>query len=1214
MAADPDAELRVAEALLDTQDVAAGKEAAPAAQGSLEHLSQPGKLAAQPQPSRPELTPAAPSSAAALEDTAAAGAGFAPVVGDFVSPVFPVADWHRYLPERFLGQGGMGKVFLARDRQLGRRVAIKFVRGDDPTLAHRFLLEARAQARVQHERVCKVYEVGEVDGKVYIAMQYIDGRPLGAVAATLTFEQRAMVIREAALGLHEAHRAGIIHRDIKPGNIMIERSEDGGLRPYVMDFGLARDWNESATETGTVLGTPHYMSPEQARGEVGGLDRRADVYSLGATLYHLLTDRPPIPGANPLEILSHIATFEPVPPRQYNPDVPEDLAAIALQCLEKDRSARYESARALAEDLDRFLAGEPVTARRAARPFYRLRKRLRKHWRLAAAGTLALLVCLLSLGWGAVGRREAAVRTQLARRFTAAVKNIEAMARYSALSPLHDTRADRQAIKARMDELAAEVKKVGAAAVGPGQYALGRGFLALEDDELARQHLEAAWQHGFREPDAAYALALALGHLYKKQLHLLELERFAHPELTRQRKEDIERRYRDRALAYLRQSSSADVPSTAYVEALIAYYEGRFADALHHLDAVGNDLPWFYEAPELRGDIFLAQARQSKWAGAGAGAGDKTRAQDFLQAGRAAYTVAATIGESVAAVHEALGELEYVEVVTKLYGGGDVVPAFTRGVAATERALKALPARYSALLLDARFRRSLAKYSSHQGGPVDEPLAQAIESAQRAVAAVPARPEARLELMRSYAQWGEAREARSEDPRVLLGQAVAIADAIPAADRSYEFYVETGLIYKIWADYEDQTGGSSYLNRGRAIAAYTQALQRNDQGPEVLMDLGINYYERAAQPRSPDPDGDLRQAAAALDKAKAIAPSHILPYFYKGQIHTLMAQRLRDRGLPTGAALEQALAEFRAGLAINPKLPHLHNGIGSVLVEQAKQAWESGQSPDLLLEQAARAYQVAIDVAPEQGNGYSNAASAWLELAQYKLARGQDPSASVQAAVALLNRGLRQAPDFIDFWVNLGWAYSLAAQSADVARRDPQPSLGAAAEALAAALQHNPNSGEAWLYRGATRATTARFHARTGTGKDTDFSAAAKSYKKAIELSPEEAEYRLALGHFCREWAQWRAAAALPPEPALGCALQQVSPLIALRPAWPEVQVLDASLHLLQAQLAGPGEKRRAEAAVAAEKFKAALALNTNLTARWKSQSELAQRLTAPPR
>ncbi|HEX2685728.1 MAG TPA: serine/threonine-protein kinase, partial [Kofleriaceae bacterium] len=181
---------------------------------------------------------------------------------------FPVTGWDRYEPVRLLGQGAMGRVFLARDLRLRREVAIKFMRGDEPELARRFVAEARAQARVSHEHVCKVYEVGEVEGKVYIAMQHLDGRPLGDLRSELTVEQIAMLVRGAALGVSEAHRAGLIHRDLKPSNILVERTADGELRPYVMDFGLARDWNESATMTGTVLGTPLFMAPEQARGEV----------------------------------------------------------------------------------------------------------------------------------------------------------------------------------------------------------------------------------------------------------------------------------------------------------------------------------------------------------------------------------------------------------------------------------------------------------------------------------------------------------------------------------------------------------------------------------------------------------------------------------------------------------------------------------------------------------------------------------------------------------------------------------------------------------------------------------------------------------------------------------------------------------------------------------------------------------------------------------
>jgi serine/threonine-protein kinase len=199
------------------------------------------------------------------------------------APVFPVAHWDRYQAVRLLGQGGMGKVFLARDLRLDRDVAIKFVRGGEPTLVHRLISEARAQARVSHERVCKVYEVGEIEGEVYIAMQYIDGRSLDALAAELGVEQKALVVRDAALGVHEAHRAGLIHRDLKPSNVIVERAEDGALKAYVMDFGLARSFQGDPTETGAVLGTPAFMSPEQARGEGSRLDRRTDVYSLGAS-------------------------------------------------------------------------------------------------------------------------------------------------------------------------------------------------------------------------------------------------------------------------------------------------------------------------------------------------------------------------------------------------------------------------------------------------------------------------------------------------------------------------------------------------------------------------------------------------------------------------------------------------------------------------------------------------------------------------------------------------------------------------------------------------------------------------------------------------------------------------------------------------------------------------------------------------------------------
>jgi len=323
------------------------------------------------------------------------------------SPAFPVPGWERYTHPRLIGHGGMGIVFAVTDPRLRREVAIKFVRGDNPEHARRMVVEARAQACVRHACICEIHEVGEVDGRVYIAMQYVAGKPLAQFAGELSARQVAMLVRDAALGLHEAHRAGVIHRDVKPSNILIERSDGGELRPYVVDFGLARAvHDDGATQSGAILGTPRFMAPEQARGRSAHVDLRADVYGLGATLYYLLTGRAPIAGDHPMEVMTNLLTGEPPPPlpRTLTPGIPADLEAIVLKCLDRDRAVRYDSARALADDLGRFVDGAPVVAR-VPGAWYRARKRLARHRRALVAGGAAVVAVLAIAGW-ARARRE----------------------------------------------------------------------------------------------------------------------------------------------------------------------------------------------------------------------------------------------------------------------------------------------------------------------------------------------------------------------------------------------------------------------------------------------------------------------------------------------------------------------------------------------------------------------------------------------------------------------------------------------------------------------------------------------------------------------------------------------------------------------------------------------------------------------------------------
>jgi predicted Ser/Thr protein kinase len=1102
------------------------------------------------------------------------------------APAFPLPHWDRYPFVRFLGQGGMGRVFLAQDPRLRRPVALKFVRDDDDEHTRRFISEARAQAKVKHERVCQVYEVGHVEGKVFIAMQYIDGQPLSALVRALTVEQKALVLREAALGVHEAHRVGLIHRDIKPANIMVERAEDGTPRPYVMDFGLAREWNESMTASGAVLGTPHYMAPEQARGEVSRLDRRADVYSLGASLYFLLTGQAPIPGANGLEVLNNIAAVEPRAPRQVDPDVPADLEAIALKCLEKERSARYDSARALAEDLERFLGGEPVLARTGLG--YRVRKRLRKHRFVVSVAAVASVLVLVTLGWAGLARREAAERERLVRRFTESVERIEALARYSDLSRLHDTRAEQRVIQARMAALEAEIQQAGAQAVGPGHYALGRGFLALGDETRAREFLESAWEHGFREPRVAYALALVAGHQYQEQL--LEAERIRDAEQRKARQREIERRYREPALAWLKQSEGAEVPSAAYVAALLAFYENRWDEALARLDSIDTELSWFHEAPKLRGDILLARAMRHL------NQGEHEQAAADFEAGRKAYAEASAIGESVASIYTAQAELEQGALSLELYGKGNVTPHYTQALQAVSRALTAKPGHSDAWVLEARLHRRLAEHQRNLGH-YDETLPEkAVAAARHALELEPSRTRARLELGLSYWIWGYILQSQSLDPREQLRKAAESFESISPEERDADFFLNLGIVYKTWADYDEQVGEDPLPRNGKAIESYRSAIQQDGNVPESWLNLGIAYHARASHPRGPDPEGDLTQALAALEKGRALNPRHVVPYFYAGLAHALVARRLRVQGGAPGPSLERSAEMYRKGLELSPGIPQLHNGLCLTRVQQAQARWDSGGDPLPMLDQAQAACERSVAIAPKAGYSQVSLSEVLAQRALYQRARGEDPSASVHAADEALRQALQWIPEEVGAIANRGMVHAILATFEVEHGRDPRVSIARAEEALRQALARRPTHAEAWHYLGETlgaRALSAGAHPQ-------DSEDAVRAFQKGLELAPEQQEFRLGFGHFLRRWATHVKKQQQDPGPFLERGLELARPLVAVRPGWPDARLLRGSLLALQGERSSAThEQRQAWRKQAREDFTTALSANPGFQREW---------------
>jgi len=267
---------------------------------------------------------------------------------------------HRILGE--IGAGGMGRVLLAMDEALGRKVAIKTLApryAGDAALRSRFLGEARAMARLSHPNIARIYNLGPAPEPPHFVMEYLDGRSLTAAAAPLTFEQKAELMLKVVLAAGFLHERGIIHRDLKPANILVGPD----LEPKLLDFGLALDLGERErlSKTGEMAGTPEYFSPEQARGEAT-LDARSDIFSLGAVLYELLAGAPPFTAEAAPDLLRRIREEDPELPRRRDPRIPKDLQNICLKALEKDPARRYSSAREMAGDLRRFLAREPVVA------------------------------------------------------------------------------------------------------------------------------------------------------------------------------------------------------------------------------------------------------------------------------------------------------------------------------------------------------------------------------------------------------------------------------------------------------------------------------------------------------------------------------------------------------------------------------------------------------------------------------------------------------------------------------------------------------------------------------------------------------------------------------------------------------------------------------------------------------------------------------------
>ncbi|MFL6200433.1 MAG: protein kinase domain-containing protein, partial [Thermoanaerobaculia bacterium] len=754
---------------------------------------------------------------------------FPPAAGSFVpapapGPAFPpelrfLEDWTRYRAERLLGAGGMGTVCKAFDPTLGRWVALKFLHRNGAVQAERFLREARAQARVSHPNVCQVHEVGEVEGRPYIAMQYIEGRSLGELTEELSLEDKVRLLRDVARAVHAAHRTGLIHRDLKPGNILLARDardDSGELHPYVVDFGLAMEQDEvSLSRTGMISGTPAYISPEQAQGRP--LDRRTDLYSLGVVLYELLAGQPPFRGGNLARILVQVVQEDARPLRQAAPSIPEDLETIVAKCLEKDPTRRYESARDLAEDLDRFLDGEPIHARPAGWG-YRARKRLRKHRALALVSAAALLAFLILGGLSLRAQWRAREKAELAQRFGQRIGAIQTSLRYEATLPRHDITPHKRRLLQEMETIRAEMRRLGAIAEGPGNSVLGQSYLALHQYEAARLHLERAWKGGERGPELAAALGQTLGFFYERSLSDSSLQGSA-AEASR---EEADRAYRRPALAYLREAA-AEPGSSPYLAALIAYYEKRYPQALTEARRAYLQTPWLHEASQIEASVFIVQG------------------SDAANAGR------------------------YEEALHLFDRAGEVYG----------RLLAATPSQPGLYAADCdRSARSIAAAMAREDVP-ETRVAAAIASCDRALEVDPELADAMALEASIFWRLGDQKAKRGSDPSADLTSGIRLANRAIALDpRSSRGYEDLVASHRLLAQWKLGRGVDAQADIQRSIQAARKAVEIQPDLASNHSALGTAYYVLVLdqQRQGIDPQQTLKQATASYERAIALNP------------------------------------------------------------------------------------------------------------------------------------------------------------------------------------------------------------------------------------------------------------------------------------------------------------------------------------------------------
>jgi serine/threonine-protein kinase len=947
---------------------------------------------------------------------------------------------------QLLGSGGGGDVYRAYDRRLQRTVALKLLRSD----GRRFLLEAQAQARVDHPNICKVFEIGMRGERPFIAMQYVAGRTIGAVAAEITLAERLRVLADVAAAVAAAHAQGIVHRDLKPSNIMVERTATGEWKPYVMDFGLARELSrDSVTESGVLVGTPMFMAPEQARGDGQRCDARTDVFGLGMTMYSVLVGRAPFVVRTATEALTAVLKAEPIPPRRIDPRFPADVQTILLKCLEKMPARRYESAAVLAQDLDLYLRGEPIRAT-PVRFVGRWSRRVRRHPRRAVLAALALATAALLGAFEVRARLSAAAHAELWRQLGEKAPQLKAQLRNAYLLPIHDVRAERQAVRLQMKQLEMELAhQHDVATTALVEYALGEAHLALREDEPALALLERAWAAGRRGADLDTALGRALTDRYVTEIEAAR--KIGDATRRKQRMDEIVARFRDPALSHLRAAVGTSDASPAYLEALILYDQERYADAAARAHQAFAAAPTQYEAGVL-------EANAQLWLGADAwNAGKQAEADQLFATAQATFARVIDVARSDDHVYLAKAfALLKQQVVHTDRGEIGVMPELDRAI---EDARRIDPDNVAPLAMEAQVYGNQALMLFQRGGDFGPPLAKAFALVDEDLAHNPNEwngysAKCKALFVQTMVEARGKKDSSATIDRMIdvCAQFVKLNPIAPA----YGFLANA---YLSKADRESESGRDPEVSFAAAVHNYREAIAISPE-TEFIGNLGSAFVQNSDYEvaHDLDPNAEVTAGLETLNRALTTNRTAAMPRFSVGHLLLVQATYEAAHGKDPRASLARARKELLDGIAIN----HAYAAAFAYLVDadmvEAEFLMQQNQDPTAILNSArARVQKLERDFPTLRRDEGARVA---LLAARWQSQRGE-PALALAAARAALLRACRQPCEDVRGLTLRAELELASAEDARVRHRSAAEAIARGAQLAAQALARDPRFARA---------------------------------------------------------------------------------------------------------------------------------------------------------